>query len=1256
MDSQGRIVYVNEAACRSLERSREELLALSIPDIDPLVTKEAWGTVWEAVKAHGSQVLVTQHQTKQGRTFPVEVTANYLEFDGTEYSFAFARDITKRMRAEEALRESEERYRTLFQRNLAGVLRTTTDGQVLECNQAMANILGFDSPQRAPDRRVPDFYFSDEERAAFLEKLKVDGRLTNFEMRLRHNDGNPVWVIANVNLGAQATNGSRIIESTLIDITKRKLAETESAYLAAIVTSSDDAILSVTREGLVTTWNAGAERMYGYTPEEIKGKHFSVFIPEDRRGDLAGLDDRLIRGEPLVHYEAENVRKDGSKLQVSMTLSPIKDATGFVTGASVIARDVTERKCAEEKLRNSEEQFRQLAENIHEVFFIAEPDPPRLTYLSPAYEEIWGRPRQEAYERADAWIDTIHPDDRERAIDLFSRAHRGEQANADFRIARRDGTVSYIKARVFPVRDAGGKFCRVVGIAEDVTDFERAEAEMAERHRLATLVAEVGAALTRADSLRQGLQKCAEILVRNASGAFVRVWTVNEEENVLELQASAGLYTPVDGCHGRVSTGKFEIGRITESGEPHLTNSELEDSWVGDPEWARREGMVAFAGYGLRVEGLALGVLAAFARQPFTEATLQAFASVTDNIAQFIKRKRAEASRDYLASIVESSDDAIIGKTLEGVIRSWNAGAEKQYGYTASEVIGQSISLLVPPERRQEVEDSLNRIKGGEQIAPHETVRVRKDGKRIDVSLTISPLKNEHGEVVGASTVARDITERRELERMKSEIVSVVSHELRTPLTSIRGALGLLSGGLLRSQPEKGARMLEIAVSNTDRLVRLINDILDLERLESGKMNMEKQTCNAADLMTQAVDNVRELAEKAGVTLSVSLHSARLWVDPDRIIQSLINLLSNAIKFSPRGKTVWLSATPQADQILFQVKDQGRGIPQEKRESIFERFQQVDASDRREKGGTGLGLPITRSIVQQHGGRIWVESTLGQGSTFFFTLPALPTETISVGGGSGARKVLVCAVQADICGDVQAVLMPRGYTVMAAESWQEAIEMASMEPPDAILLDSSMPGMESFEAATALKQKFHTRDVPVIGLGGTAPDEAHLASMAMAGWVTKPLNQGSLLPVLESVLGKRSEGPRVLVIEDDADLARVLTTIFERHGAVVLHARTGQEGVHICPQFMPDLLVLDVLLPELDGFGVVERLRQQEHLRRLPLAVYSVKELNDSEKARLRLGESIFMTKSRLTPQEFEQRAIGLLNWAISGKRERRRQ
>jgi signal transduction histidine kinase len=256
---------------------------------------------------------------------------------------------------------------------------------------------------------------------------------------------------------------------------------------------------------------------------------------------------------------------------------------------------------------------------------------------------------------------------------------------------------------------------------------------------------------------------------------------------------------------------------------------------------------------------------------------------------------------------------------------------------------------------------------------------------------------------------------------MKDEFVSVVSHELRTPLTSIRTALGILAQGCLDEQPDKSQRMLEIAFSNTNRLVRLINDILDLERIKFGKALMQKQACNAANLMLQSVDTMRAMAEKAEVNLAVTPISAQLWVDPDRIIQTLTNLLSNAIKFSPPQATVWVTAErrrpdsfefpvfsaaidelatnsdqpspleaedhSQPDVLLISIQDQGRGIPEDKLESIFDRFQQLDASNSGHQGGTGLGLTICRSIVQQHGGQIWVESTVGKGSTFYFTLP-----------------------------------------------------------------------------------------------------------------------------------------------------------------------------------------------------------------------------------------------------------------------------
>jgi two-component system sensor histidine kinase VicK len=547
------------------------------------------------------------------------------------------------------------------------------------------------------------------------------------------------------------------------------------------------------------------------------------------------------------------------------------------------------------------------------------------------------------------------------------------------------------------------------------------------------------------------------------------------------------------------------------------------------------------------------------------------------------KQTRDELVR--LASIVESSDDGIVGKTLTGTIQSWNAGAEKIYGYCAAEIKGKSIEILAIPERPKEMPQILENIRAGASIDHYETVHLRKDGQQIDVSLTISPIKDATGALTGVSTIARDIsdskrvekafeqlrhqtemilfsagegicglnkeakvtfvnpaavrmagceskelidrpvyeslhrsqekcckaieqlspathinsgselvphcaapqagkrlpsrvssqilatledgearrvtdevfwrrdgssfpveyvvapmreegeiigavvtfkdiTEQLAVERMKDEFISVVSHELRTPMTSIHGALGLLNSGLLDAYPQKAKRMLEIAVTNTNRLVRLVNDILDLERMESSYSTAIKQTCNVAELMLQAADEMQGMAQQAGVTLSVRPVGAQLQAVPDRLIQALTNLLSNAIKFSPSGATVWLSGelthnrdltekaglksvsspsflSPEpaaahphlpgtsSSYIVIAVKDKGRGIPADKLEMVFERFQQVDASDSRQKGGTGLGLAICRSIVQQHGGRMWVESVLGEGSTFFLSLPLL---------------------------------------------------------------------------------------------------------------------------------------------------------------------------------------------------------------------------------------------------------------------------
>ena len=285
------------------------------------------------------------------------------------------------------------------------------------------------------------------------------------------------------------------------------------------------------------------------------------------------------------------------------------------------------------------------------------------------------------------------------------------------------------------------------------------------------------------------------------------------------------------------------------------------------------------------------------------------------------------------------------------------------------------------------------------------------DGTIRSVNVTYIPHRDLEDRVSGFFALTSDISERKAIERMKDEFISVVSHELRTPLTSLHSALKILATGRLGTLPEDGQQLLAIADENTERLVRLVNNVLDLQRIESGAVTMEKQVCNAAELTLHAVEAMQAMAQQHEITLVDRSLNVQLWVDADYIVQALTNLISNAIKFSSPGGNVWLTAEipPQPKrrkstksqastaripvEVLFQVRDEGQGIPANKLETIFERFQQVDSSDSRKKGGTGLGLTICRKIIEQHGGKIWAESTLGVGSIFSFILPAYNNES-----------------------------------------------------------------------------------------------------------------------------------------------------------------------------------------------------------------------------------------------------------------------
>ena len=350
-------------------------------------------------------------------------------------------------------------------------------------------------------------------------------------------------------------------------------------------------------------------------------------------------------------------------------------------------------------------------------------------------------------------------------------------------------------------------------------------------------------------------------------------------------------------------------------------------------------------------------------------------------------------------SILESVGDGIYGLDMDGRVTVVNPAAAEMLGYKPGELLGRKLHELIQHTRAdgtaypEEESPIMGTLRNLDTLRVKNEVFWRKDGKSFPVEYVARPQidsseGNTPDKAIGVVVAFTDTTEREQLDRMKDEFISTVSHELRTPLTSLRAALGLVTGGALATRPDKMQQMLEIAIGNTDRLIRLVNDILDIERISSGNSELHRAMCPADALLDRATSLQQAAALKTGIRFHLNGHGVSVWADPDRILQTLSNLISNAIKFSPPGGEIWLTAKRIDDQeAQFDIRDQGRGIPKDKLETIFGRFQQVDASDSKVMGGTGLGLAICRSIVNQHGGKIWATSPPGKGASFSFTLP-----------------------------------------------------------------------------------------------------------------------------------------------------------------------------------------------------------------------------------------------------------------------------
>ncbi len=510
-----------------------------------------------------------------------------------------------------------------------------------------------------------------------------------------------------------------------------------------------------------------------------------------------------------------------------------------------------------------------------------------------------------------------------------------------------------------------------------------------------------------------------------------------------------------------------------------------------------------------------------------------------------------------LAAIVDSSDDAIVGKDLNGIITSWNAAAETMFGFTADEMIGKSIRLLIPDDRQQEEDEVLAHIRRGERVDHYETVRHRKDGTFIPVSLTVSPIRTLDGVIIGASKIARDISDRkradeerqrllkiaRDAAQMKDEFLATLSHELRTPLNAIVGYLRMMQAGLITG--DKQRRAVDVVVRNATSLTQIVEDVLDVSRIISGKLRLDVQAVELPSIIQDTVETVRPAADAKGIRLDVIVNprTAPVSGDPARLRQILWNLCSNAVKFTERGGRVQVRLEQVNSHVELIVSDTGIGISSAFLPHVFERFRQADAGIDRERGGLGLGLAICRHLVELQGGRIFVDSDgPGKGSTFRIEFPIRsvyadhppedrdqPDSLLSGGPIVVPRlegiRILAVDDDRDALALVREILETTGATVISADSGRDALDALERMNADVLVADLGMPGMSGFELIDRIRRssRAQIREMPAAALTAFARSEDRTKALR-SGFqlhLAKPIDPAELMAAI-AVLVKRA--------------------------------------------------------------------------------------------------------------------------------------
>jgi PAS domain S-box-containing protein len=957
LDAEGKYVAVNHAYANPAGYKPEEILGMNWQKTVHPDDIEKLELAYQQMLQNGKVELEAKGIRKDGSTFYKQLVMISIYDEQHQFigHHCFMKDISDRKEAQKTLE-----LQSVMVNNMAGgvCLVKASDCTIVYTNPKFVAMFGYTAGELT-GQSANVLNYANANHSSAQTTLEITTQLdregeAKYEIHNVKKDGTPFWCKANTSKFEHSEYGT-VYVAVQEDITELKQAEEalqqSEQRFHAIFNSTFQFTGLLTLDGTFLEANQTALDFAGIQRSEVVGLpvwETPWWISSEAKEQIKTAVNRAAQGE-FVRYEVDIQGAGDIIATIDFSLKPILDKTGQVSLLLPEGRDISDRKQMEEQLRRSEAALIEAQRVARLGNWELDLTTQQITWSEELFRMFGFDPANPEPAYAE-YFNYIHPDDRELLQSCITQAsEHGTPYQIDLRFFRTDGSIGYMESKGRALRDEHGRITRLFGTALDISDRKQAEE-----------------ALRQSESTNRALVSAIpDLLIRVRSDGTYLDFLANSDINFIDpkrIQDGLSIYDvlPFDQAKERLDY----IQQVLQTNQ--VLNYEYE--LLIDNQLHYEEARIV----PLQQDEV-LVVVRDISDRKQAEAVLQ------------------ESNRRW-RSLLDNVQLVVIGLDINGNVEYANPFFLQLTGYDLEDVLGRYwFDSFLSAGQRQSVEVCFREVVEHNFHTHYQNSIATRLGEERMIAWNNTVLRDASGQPIGTISIGEDITERYRLERMKAEFVSVVSHELRTPLTSMQAALSLLVEKIIDPTSEEGETIIQIAAEGVDRLVRLVNDILDLERLDSGKVRLEKQLCNTAHLIATAVDQMQEMANQAGVTLDVAANPFEITADGDRLLQVLTNLLSNAIKFSSGGSTIGLSVELQPENekttLLFTVKDQGRGIPTHKLEAIFERFQQVDASDSREKGGTGLGLAICRTIVEQHGGHIWVDSMLEQGSIFYFTIP-----------------------------------------------------------------------------------------------------------------------------------------------------------------------------------------------------------------------------------------------------------------------------